>query len=49
MHSRVNLHRKQRLCYEPFVQLQNDQTRGLDLQSLTGAGIRLALLRSDEV
>ncbi|MFT2007762.1 DUF481 domain-containing protein [Pontibacter sp. 13R65] len=48
-HFRINLHRKQKLSYELFVQLQNDQARGLDLRTLSGAGVRIALLRNDAV
>jgi len=47
-HFRVNLLRKRRLSYELFTQLQTDKARGLDIRTLAGAGVRLALLRLDK-
>ncbi|HEY4651508.1 MAG TPA: DUF481 domain-containing protein [Pontibacter sp.] len=44
-HLRVNLFRQRRLSYELFTQFQTDRARGLELRSLAGAGLRLALIR----
>jgi hypothetical protein len=44
-HFRVNLHRRRQLSYELFSQLQADKARGLEWRTLTGGGIRVALLR----
>ncbi|MEJ8756653.1 DUF481 domain-containing protein [Pontibacter sp. H259] len=46
-HFRINLERKRKLSYELFTQLQTDKARGLDLRTLAGAGVRLALIRRE--
>lgn len=48
-HFRANLLRQRRLSYELFVQLQADKARGLELRTLAGGGLRLALLREEGV
>ncbi|WP_242928892.1 DUF481 domain-containing protein [Pontibacter vulgaris] len=46
-HFRINLHRNRKLSYELFTQLQADKARGLELRTLAGGGLRLALLRKE--
>ena len=48
-HFRVNLLRKRQLSYELFTQYQADLARGLEVRSLTGGGLRYALLWEDDV
>lgn len=48
-HARVNLYRAQKLSYELFLQAQADKARGLELRTLLGGGVRLALLREQDV
>ncbi|WP_299821828.1 DUF481 domain-containing protein [uncultured Pontibacter sp.] len=48
-HLRTNLFRKRKLSYELFAQAQTDQARGLELRTLLGGGIRVAVLRSNDV
>ncbi|MCC9168243.1 DUF481 domain-containing protein [Pontibacter harenae] len=45
-HFRINFLRQRKLSYEFFVQAQADKARGLNLRTLEGGGIRLALLRN---
>ncbi|MBC5991595.1 DUF481 domain-containing protein [Pontibacter cellulosilyticus] len=47
-HLRANLHRKRKLSYELFAQAQADKARGLELRTLLGGGVRLALLREND-
>ncbi len=46
-HFRINLHRNRKLSYELFTQIQADKARGLELRTLAGGGVRLALLRKE--
>ncbi|WP_347159320.1 DUF481 domain-containing protein [Pontibacter chitinilyticus] len=48
-HFRVNFLRKRKLSYEVFAQLQADKARGLNLRTLEGGGLRIALLREKDV
>jgi len=48
-HFRVNFLRKRRLSYELFAQIQADKARGLELRSLEGGGLRIAILRENDV
>ncbi|MEJ8801781.1 DUF481 domain-containing protein [Pontibacter sp. H249] len=48
-HLRANLLRKRKLSYELFAQAQADKARGLELRTLLGGGIRVAVLRSQDV
>ncbi|WP_439883042.1 DUF481 domain-containing protein [Pontibacter sp. MBLB2868] len=48
-HFRVNLFRRRKLSYELFTQIQADKARGLELRTLAGGGLRLALLREKDV
>jgi hypothetical protein len=43
-HWRVNLFRTHRLSYEPFLQLQYDIGRGLEIRELYGASLRFRLI-----
>ncbi|MBC5773511.1 DUF481 domain-containing protein [Pontibacter sp. KCTC 32443] len=47
-HFRVNLHRRRRLSYEIFTQLQADKARGMELRNLAGLGGRFAILRKEK-
>lgn len=47
IHFRANLLRQRRLSYELFTQFQTDKARGLDLRTLAGAGVRLAVFRHE--
>ena len=44
-HFRINFQRKRKLSYEAFAQVQADKARGLDLRTLEGGGLRIAVLR----
>jgi hypothetical protein len=48
-HFRINFNRKKRASSEVFAQVQTDKTRGLELRTLAGGGLRFALLRSKTV
>ncbi|WP_242919089.1 DUF481 domain-containing protein [Pontibacter liquoris] len=48
-HFRINFLRKRKLSYEVFTQVQTDKARGLELRTLAGGGLRLALLRENDV
>ncbi len=48
-HLRVNLFHRRRLSYEIYSQYQYDDARGLNTRLLNGGGLRIALLRSDDV
>jgi hypothetical protein len=47
-HFRVNLMRKRKLSYELFTQYQADLARGLNRRVLSGAGLRMLLLRTEK-
>ncbi|WP_276496039.1 DUF481 domain-containing protein [Pontibacter litorisediminis] len=46
-HFRVNLHRRRRLSYELFTQVQADKARGLEFRTLAGGGVRFRLLSGE--
>ncbi|MBF9253854.1 DUF481 domain-containing protein [Pontibacter sp. 172403-2] len=48
-HFRVNFLRKRKLSYELFAQVQADKARGLELRTLAGGGLRIAVLRGADV
>ncbi|GAB3195648.1 hypothetical protein ABID22_001557 [Pontibacter aydingkolensis] len=48
-HLRANLFRKRKLSYELFAQAQADKARGLELRTLLGGGVRLAILRDKDL
>ena len=48
-HLRANFLRARKLSYELFAQAQADKARGLEFRSLLGGGVRLALLRGQDV
>ncbi|MDX5420547.1 MAG: DUF481 domain-containing protein, partial [Hymenobacteraceae bacterium] len=48
-HFRINFLRNRKLSYELFTQVQADKARGLELRTLAGGGVRLALLRKEDV
>lgn len=48
-HFRVNLLHRRKLSYELFTQYQYDDARGLNTRLLNGGGLRIALLRSEDV
>ncbi|MFD2515623.1 DUF481 domain-containing protein [Pontibacter locisalis] len=48
-HFRINFFRRRKLSYEVFTQVQADKARGLELRTLAGGGLRIALLREKDV
>lgn len=46
-HFRVNFLRSRKLSYELFAQVQADKARGLELRTLEGGGLRIAVLREE--